>query len=230
LVLALGLGASGTSLGQYAPEHVSSPGRISGQVTYTGDLPALAAERRDKNPEVCGSSHPDETLRVGTGGGLENVVVYLTDIKAGKAMTPVTANLDQTGCTYVPHLQALPVGSTLNLLNGDPLLHNIHAVEGGATAFNYAMPQSVRKIPKRLTKPGFLAIKCDVHNWMNGVVAVMANPYFAVTDAKGQFTIEDIPPGTYTLAAWQERLGGRTQSVNVGPGETARSHFSFSGL
>ncbi len=232
-LLALALGAalwsSGTALGQYVTESLSSPGKVTGRVTYGGSPPALAPEARDKNPEVCGSSHENETLRIGAQGGLKNVVVYLKDIRAGKPMVPVVADLDQSGCTYVPHVQALPVGSTLNLLNNDPLLHNIHALEGGSTIFNYAMPGSVRKIPKRLTRSGFVTLKCDVHAWMNGVVAVLDNPYFAVTDASGNFTIDEIPPGTYTVAAWQERLGEKSQSVTIGAGTTAKLGFSFSG-
>lgn len=221
--------SSGTALGQYVAETLHAPGRISGTVTYTGSPPSLPPEARDKNPEVCGSTHENQTLQLGPQGGLKNVVVYLKDIKAGKALVPVVADLDQSGCTYVPHVQALPVGSTLNLLNHDPLLHNIHALEDGSTIFNYAMPQSVRKIPKRLAKPGFLAVKCDVHAWMNGVVAVLANPYFAVTDLNGNFTIDEIPPGTYTIAAWQERLGEKSQSVTLGASETAKTRFTFSG-
>ena len=221
--------SSGTALGQYVAETLTAPGRVSGTVTYAGSPPSLPPEVRDRSPEICGSTHEAQSLLVSPQGGLKNVVVYLKDIKAGKPMVPVVADLDQSGCTYVPHVQALPVGSTLNLLNDDPLLHNIHALEGGSTIFNYAMPQSVRKIPKRLAKPGFLAIKCDVHAWMNGVVAVLPNPYFAVTDPSGNFTIDGVPPGTYTLAAWQERLGEKSQSLTIGAGETAKPRFTFSG-
>lgn len=229
VLLVLTMCGSGMALGQYASVPLSAPGKISGRVTFAGTVPPLGPETRDKDPEVCGSTHDNQTLEVGPQGGLKNVVIYLKDIKAGKAMTPVVADLDQVGCTYVPHVQAIPIGSTLNLLNHDPVLHNIHALENGSTAFNYAMPQSVRKIPKHLVKPGFLVIKCDVHNWMNGVVAVLDNPYFAVTDASGSFTLDLVPPGTYTIAAWHERLGEKTQSVTIGAREKAKIGFAFSG-
>jgi plastocyanin len=220
--------APATALSQYTTEAVANPGKIAGKVTFSGPLPALPPERRDKNPEVCGSSHDDQTLLVGAQKGLANAIVYLREVKAGKAMTPVEAKLDQRGCTYVPHTQAVPVGSTLEILNSDALLHNIHAVSGGVTAFNYAMPQSVKQIPKRLTKAGFLTLKCDVHSWMNGTVAVMDNPYFAVTDETGAFSLDGVPPGTYTIAAWQERLGDQSQSVTVSPGATSAINFLFS--
>jgi plastocyanin len=226
--LVLAMGSSGIALGQYASVPLKAPGKISGRVTFAGAVAPLAPETRDKDPEVCGSTHENQTLEVGSQGGLKNVVVYLKDIQAGKPLTPVIADLDQVGCTYVPHVQAVPVGSTLNLLNHDPLLHNIHAVQGGSAAFNYAMPQSVRKIPKRLVKPGFLTIKCDVHGWMNGVVAVLDNPYFAVTDADGSFALDLVPPGTYTIVAWHERLGEKTQSVTIRAGEKAKTEFVFS--
>jgi plastocyanin len=225
--IAVAMSISGTALAQYTGEVVHSPGRITGRVTFAAPHPDRPPEARDKNPEVCGSTHENETLLIGPEGGVANVVVYLKDIKSGQALVPTTADLDQAGCTYVPHVLAVPVGSTLNLLNGDPLLHNIHALEGGSTIFNYAMPRSVRKIPKRLLKPGFVTIKCDVHAWMNGVVAVLENPYFAVTDAKGNFEFGDVPPGSYTLAAWHETLGEKTQPVTVGPGATAKVRFTL---
>ena len=180
-------------------------------------------------PKCAGSNRPSESLQVDPSGGLANVVVYLEDIHAGKALQPIEADLNQVGCTYVPHVQAVPVGSTLNLLNGDPLLHNIHATQGASTAFNYAMPGSVRKIPKKLSRPGFLAIKCDVHGWMNGTVAVMDNPYFAVTDATGSFSIGEIPPGTYQLTIWHERLGKKSQPITIHPGEAAKLTLTMAG-
>lgn len=220
---------STTALAQYTTADVAGGGKITGKVTYTGAKPELPAEKRDKNPEVCGTTFPNQTLIIGAGNGIKNVIVYLKDIKAGKAMSPTTASIDQKNCSYDPHVQAVEVGTTLEVLNGDPLLHNIHASMGGSTVFNAAMPSTVKKIPRKLSKTGMITIKCDVHGWMNGAIGVMDNPYFAVTGDDGSFTIDGVPPGTYTIDAWQERLHDKTQSVTVAAGASAAANFSFSG-
>ena len=218
------------ALAEYATADVTGGGKITGHVTYKGAKPVLPDEKRDKNPDICGTKGANQTLLVGAGNGIANTIVYIKDIKAGKAMTPVTADIDQKGCSYAPHVQAVPAGSTLNILNDDPLLHNIHASQGGTTVFNYAMPLTVKKIPKKVSKPGFITIKCDVHGWMNGAVGVMDNPYFAVTGEDGSYTIDDVPAGTYTVGAWQERLHDKTAPVTVAAGAPATVDFSYSGL
>ncbi len=207
--------ASGVALADYTTAEVTGGGSISGKVTLTGTKPALPPEKRDKNPEVCGTTFPNQTLQVGETGGIKFVIVYLKDITSGKALTPGTAELNQEKCAYHPHAQAIPVGTTLTVLNSDPILHNVHASLGASTVFNYAMPLKGQKIPKKLSKAGFVKLKCDVHGWMNGAIGVMDNPYFAVTDDNGNYTIDNIPPGSYTLAVWHERLGEKSQPVTV---------------
>ncbi len=218
----------------YTGGEVHGGGSIFGKVTFAGPRPKLAARPRDRSPDICGAEGADESLVVSEGLGIKNAVVYLKDIKSGKPLKPGTADLDQRGCTYVPHLLAVPVGTTLNLLNSDPLLHNVHGVVEQSTVFNYAMPGSLKKIPKKLTKPGFVLMKCDVHAWMSGVLAVMENPYFAVTGDDGSFTLTDVPPGTYTLAVWHETLASqgpqapKTAPVTVAAGAATQASFTLS--
>jgi plastocyanin len=210
--------ASSVALADYATAEVAGGGTITGKVTMTGAAPALPPEKRDKNPEVCGTTFPNQTLQVSSTGGIKFVIVYLQDITKGKAMTIGNAELNQEKCAYHPHAQAIPVGTTLTVLNSDPILHNVHASLGATTVFNYAMPLKGQKIPKKLSKAGFVKLKCDVHSWMNGAIAVMDNPYFAVTDDEGHFTIDNVPPGSYTIAVWHERLGEKSQPVTVAAG------------
>src|SRR5262249_45720120 len=151
-------------------------------------------------------------------GGVKFVIVYLKDITKGKEMKVGTAELNQEKCAYHPHAQAIPVNTVLTVLNSDPILHNVHASLGATTVFNYAMPLKGQKIPKKLSKAGFVKLKCDVHSWMNGAIAVMDNPYFAVTDENGSFTIDNVPPGSYTLAVWHERLGEKSEPITVAAG------------
>jgi plastocyanin len=209
---------SSVALADYTTADVAGGGSITGKVTMTGAAPALPPEKRDKNPEVCGTTFPNQTLQVSSAGGIKFVVVYLKDITKGKEMTVGAAELNQEKCAYHPHAQAIPVGTVLTVLNSDPILHNVHASLGASTVFNYAMPLKGQKIPKKLSKAGFVKLKCDVHSWMNGAIAVMDNPYFAITDENGSYTIDNVPPGNYTLAVWHERLGEKSQPVTVAAG------------
>jgi plastocyanin len=218
--------ASSAALADYTTADVAGGGSITGRVTLTGTKPDLPPEKRDKNPEVCGTTFPNQTLQVSDSGGIKFAIVYLKDITQGKALTPGAAELNQEKCAYHPHTQAIPVGTTLTVLNSDPILHNVHAYLQASTVFNYAMPLKGQKIPKKLSKAGFVKLKCDVHSWMNGAIGVMDNPYYAVTDDNGAFTIDGVPPGSYTLAVWHERLGEKSQPVTVAAG-TQSANFSL---
>jgi plastocyanin len=211
----------------YTGGAVVGGGTISGKVTFQGTAPKLPPEARNKDPKVCGTTFPNQTLLLGAGGGVKNVVVSLTDIHAGKPMAPGDAQLDQNKCSYAPHVQAVEVGTNLTVLNSDTILHNVHASLGAATVFNMAMPIHNQKIPTKLSKAGLIKLKCDVHGWMNGAIAVEDTPYFAVTGDDGSFTIADVPPGTYTVQAWHETLGDQTQKVTVAAGGKTTADLKY---
>ena len=72
-----------------------------------------------------------------------------------------------------------------------------------------------------------IPVKCNVHPWMKGYIAVLKNPYFAVSDKEGRFSLKDLPPGSYTITAWQEKLGTSVQKITVGAGENKTVDFTF---
>jgi hypothetical protein len=83
---------------------------------------------------------------------------------------------------------------------------------------------------RRFSQPEIMIpIKCNIHGWMHAYLGVVSNPYFAVSDSTGSFRIPNLPPGTYTIAAWQEKLGMQRQIVQVGPGGATQVHFVFPG-
>ena len=120
------------------------------------------------------------------------------------------------------------VGQPLVILNSDPTLHNIHAMPKGNTEFNTGQPIQGMKTMHTFDKPEVMVpFKCDVHGWMNAYVGVLDHPYFAVTGPDGSFTLKGLPPGTYTIEAWHEKLGTQTTQVTLGAKETKDANFTF---
>jgi plastocyanin len=212
----------------YTGTAVSGGGAIAGTVTAPGARP-LPPVKVSKDVAVCHSTHQPETVAIGQSGALANAVVYLRDIATGKPLDKAAkASLDNRACTYVPHVAVVPVGSTLTILNSDNVLHNVHALMGSDTIFNVALPIPGMQIPQMLKKPGLVSVKCDAgHTWMSAFVHVVEHPYYAVTDASGKFELTDVPPGTYTLVAWQESLGTQEQKVTVAAGKPVTASFTF---
>jgi hypothetical protein len=204
-----------------APSRIPA-GELRGVVRLQGPPPALAPLETTKERAICGDSVPDEAVQA-AGGMLRNVVVT---VKGVPAPPPGKGVLDQRGCRYLPHVQALPVGSTLEVVNGDPTLHNVHGYLGQATAFNLAMPSKDSRLARQLKKPGLVVVRCDVHAWMSAYVWVVDGPA-AVSGETGAFAIAQIPPGTYEVTAWHEKLGERKGTVTIPATGAATLDFTF---
>lgn len=216
------------------PSVASAEGKITGKVTFEGTPPKRARIRMDADP-VCAAAHADEPalsedVVVGKDGGLQNVFIFVKDGLAKKdypaPTTPVT--IDQHGCHYVPHVVGIQVGQPLQILNSDKTLHNVHGMPKVNAGFNFAMPKFVKKKEHEFESPEtMVAIKCDVHPWMNGYIGVMSNPFFAVTGPDGTFEIDGLPAGEYTVEAWQEKLGTKEAKVKVPADGAATLDFTY---
>jgi len=120
------------------------------------------------------------------------------------------------------------VGQPLKFLNSDSVLHNLHTLPEENDEFNVTMPKFLKETIRSFEYPeGMFPIKCDVHPWMGGFVAVLAHPFFDVTEKDGQYQLNDLPPGTYTLEAWHEKLGTRTAEVTITGDETKNIDILF---
>ena len=140
--------------------------------------------------------------------------------------TPVTVN--QEDCMYSPHVQVAVEGQKIQIKNSDGTLHNIHAYNKDKTLFNQAQPPKSKDIEKEIKGAEVVRLQCDVHPWMKAFVVVNKNAFFAVTDDTGKFEIKDVPPGTYTVEAWHEKLGTQTAEVKVEEGKAADPKLAFS--
>lgn len=208
---------------------VANGGTISGVVRYAGAPPKPKQLEISKDRDVCGA-HPiyDESLVVGADGGIANAVVTIPGIEQGAPMKPEPEVLfDQKGCQYTPHLIAFPAGSTIKIINSDGILHSIHTESAVNPVVDMAQPGFKHAITVTIARPEAIKVTCDAHNWMQGWWYATANPYYAVTDAKGDFTIRNVPPGTYTVEVWQETLGVAKQRVTVTAGGAVTADFTL---
>ncbi len=170
----------------YKVVEVPNGGTITGKVTWTGAKKAKPDLKVTKDGAVCGKSKKDESLLVSADGGLQNAVVYLKGITAGKKPEK-TAKVDQRSCRYVPHVQAAMKGAKLTVHNSDSTLHNVNAkLNERRTIFNLAMPMKDQKAKRKLKSPGLIHLGCDAgHTWMSAYIHVLSNPYYAVTAPTG---------------------------------------------
>jgi Polysaccharide lyase family 4, domain II len=221
----------------YEVAEVTDGGAIAGKVTFTGTDPDPQVYAITKDNEVCGTG--DRTIdyvRVNN-GALGNVVVYLDKVKSGKAFNDEEAkgNVNQKGCEFHPFLQVMHNKQEFSALNSDPVSHNIHTYEligkSKKTVINVSQPdqESLYKKEIKLKRGNAMKIECDQHDFMHGFVFVAKNPYYAVVGDDGTFSIDNIPPGKYTVKAWHGTLGTEKAKVEVKAGDALTSDFEFKG-
>jgi len=200
---------------------VADGGSIKGKVVFNGTLPSKRKIVPTKDREVCGSGVREvDQITVGPDKGVQEAVVYLAKVEKGKpwpkpAKAPEVENLK---CDFVPHVQVMPPGDFV-VVNSDPVLHNTKSFFDKTPVFNLALPNQGQRITRTIKRTGVMRIECDAHGWMLGWAYVADNPYYAITPKDGTFTITDVPPGSYTLVAWQEYTGPVETPVTVKPKE-----------
>jgi plastocyanin len=208
-------------------------GTVTGKVNIKGAAPAMPMIKMNADPKCVkmhsGKDVASEQVVVNPNKTLRWVFVYVKKGLEGKKFpTPNTkVTIDQKGCMYSPHVFGVVVNQPIDITNSDATLHNIHALPKTNKGFNIAQPKQGMKMTQKFDKPEMpIKIKCEVHNWMASYVCVMDNPFFAVTDDKGNFEIKNLPDGDYVLEAWHEKFGTQEMNVSV-KGGTATADFTF---
>jgi plastocyanin len=193
-------------------------GDVSGMVVYSGPAPARAKMPVTIDQYICGKEKDAEDLVLSPKGGVSNAVVWLENPPDGaKWEKPLPkVEMDQKGCVFVPRVVVVPVGGTVDFLNSDRLLHNLHSKSKDNATFNRSQPHG-RTIPITFSKPEIVTVTCDLHSWMRSWVVVAEHPFYAVTEQTGAFRIANVPAGKYRLQMWQEALGTVSRDIVVGP-------------
>jgi hypothetical protein len=210
-------------------------GKITGTVKLEGTAPHMRGIDMSKDPycvKVNANTTPKmENVVVGSGGGLENVVLYISEGLTGGESTPskTVQVFDQKNCNYTPHVLAMDTTETFKVVNSDQTAHNIHPLPNPLTGnipWNQSQPPGAPPIDKSWKAVEMIPVKCNIHPWMHGWFAVVKGPY-ATTDSSGNYTLNNVPPGSYTVTAWQEEYGTQTQKVTVSAGAPAKADFTF---
>jgi plastocyanin len=201
---------------------------VSGTVKFDGTAPKPAKIDMSQDP-ACKGTNEAENIVV-SGGDLANVFVYVKDGLGNRTFDtpkdPVT--IDQQGCKYHPHVLGLMTGQNVQIKNDDQTTHNIHPTPKDNREWNESQPPSAAPIEKSFARDEImLPVKCNQHPWMKMYINVVKSPFYAVTDKSGKYEIKGLPPGTYTIAFVQEKLGEQTQQVTVGPKDSKTVDQTF---
>jgi len=213
----------------------ATAGSITGTIHYNGKRPAPKLVDQSSDP-ACVEAHKgkayDESLVVSPKGMLGNAFIYIKSGLEGKNFEVPAAPvvIDQAGCWFRPRVLGIQVNQVLQVVNSDPVTHNIHPMAVVNREWNHSMGPGDAPIDRKFLKPEIMVpVKCNIHNWMHAFIGVVDSPYFAVSKDDGTFEIKNLPPGDYTLAVWQERLGTQEQHITVTPNQSSTVSITFKG-
>ncbi len=227
-------GAIGEPVVFSKPKPTGPVGIIKGTIKLTGEPPERKPLRRGSDPFCAKTEVLDETVIVGEGGGLQNVLVRIKPGGAPAFVPPETARVDQQDCMYRPRVQGAVVGGKLAINNVDQTSHNVHVrsqkwddPSDDRQIFNRAQPAGTPAINTGFRDWEVVRLKCDSHSWMSGYIILSDNPFFATTDENGEFSIDQVPVGEVELQIWHELYGVKTVKVTVKDGSEAPVEVAF---
>jgi plastocyanin len=152
-------------------------------------------------------------------------LVYIDQAKGEFLPPKKNPFMSQKGLVFSPHILPVLKGSTVDFTNDDSVAHNVFSPPGAATRFNLGLYGAGVKKTVTFDNLGEVPLLCNVHPEMLGYIIVLQNPYFALTDNAGKYEIKNVPPGTYKLKVWHEKLKETSKEVTVQGGKTVTVDF-----
>jgi plastocyanin len=189
---------------------------VSGTVKFDGTAPKPVKIDMSQDP-ACKGTNMSET-EVVDNGNVANVFVYVKDGLGSRTfdVPKESVELNQQGCRYHPHILGVMVGQNIDIKNDDPTTHNIHPTPANNREWNESQPPKAPALEKTFGREEImLPVKCNQHPWMKMYINVVKSPFYAVTGPDGKYEIKGLPPGDYTLAFVQEKLGEQDQKVTL---------------
>jgi len=214
---------------------VSSGASVKGIARLDGPAPKAKPINMSPDP-TCAKQHSSpifsQDVVTDAKGDLQNVIVFVSEGLGDRTFDAPTQpiTVEQKGCMYQPHVLAVRANQPLHVVNDDPTSHNIHPTPANNREWNKAEPPGSAIDESFAREEIAIPVKCNVHPWMHGYIAVFKHPFFAVTGKDGSFDLSSLPPGTYTIKAWHEKLGTATQTITVGANETKEINFVFKAM
>ena len=153
-------------------------------------------------------------------------VVYMEDAPKTPAVVPGHVVLDQRDERFVPHVLAITTGTVVDFPNSDRIFHNVFSLSK-KLPFDLGRYAAGRSKAVTFDRPGIVRVFCDIHSHMNAFILVFNHPFFALTDMDGRYRIDNVPPGTYNLVAWNEGVSSGPQAVVVPEGGEAELDFAL---
>jgi len=195
------------------------PGVIRGRVELRRVAPPV--ERRPSVGELGTPARRDLPDRLKS-------VVYLESAPRGAFEQNETghAMMDQRNETFVPHVLAITTGTVVDFPNSDRFYHNVFSLSK-TKSFDLGRYPTGHSRSITFDHPGIVRVFCDIHSHMNAFILVFSHPFFALTDDEGRYRIENVPPGTYNVIAWNEGQASEPKPVTVGDGASAELDFSL---
>jgi plastocyanin len=211
--------------------NAQAAGTVGGKVTVEG-VTVMAKTINMASEPGCAKMYStppkSEDLVVGQGNMLENVVVYISAGAPDESSAPSQpVQVVQKGCRFAPHVVAMQTGQPVQMVNEDSTSHNIHPLATNNREWNKAEPPGATPLTESFARPEFISVKCNVHPWMHAYFAVLKTSHYAVTGDNGDFSLNNLPAGKYTITAWHETLGTQTQEITITGNETVPVNFVF---
>jgi plastocyanin len=193
-------------------------GSVSGKTLFEGTPPAPKKIDMGAEPP-CAAKNPNAASEevVVADGKLANVFVYLKGGPITRHSFPASGDptLDQSGCRYIPHVLGVQVNQNIKILNTDTVNHNVHPTPAKNPEWNESQAAGTSLTKKFGREETLVPVKCNIHPWMKAYIGVLGHPFFAVSSADGSYKIENVPVGDYTLVAWHEKYGEKTEKISV---------------
>jgi hypothetical protein len=223
-----------SSMAQPAPAATpidpSTVASVGGTVKLDGAAPKAAKIDMSQDP-ACKGANTAETFVV-DGGNLANVFVYVKDGLGDRTfdVPKGSVTIDQKGCQYHPHVLGAMIGQNIEIKNDDQTTHNIHPTPQANREWNESQPPAAAPLEKSFAREEImLPVKCNQHPWMRMYINVVKSPFYAVTGPDGKYEINGLPPGDYTIAFVQEKLGEQTQKVTLAAKDSKTVDQTFKG-
>ena len=211
----------------------ATAGVVTGKILFSGKAVPAKQVDMEEDPQ-CNKLHKsavlDRPVAVNKNGTLANVFVYIKGGLEGKKFVPppTPAVMDQKGCWFEPRVLGIQTGQQFEVTNSDPVTHHIHPRAHVNREWNQSQAEGTPPLQRKFSQREIMIrVKCNIHSWMHAFIGVVDHPYFAVTGSDGTFELKNVPPGEYTIEAWQEELGVQEQHVTVAPSGKIDVAFTF---